>query len=223
VALVERQGDDDRTSTAAERALAAIGGRACPPLADALTAVAAIWRPVLRADVDDHLDELARPLFNVTPNGHARASALAQLVVRAFRCDADPIAGLWLDEVLASRRGHPVLIAAVASELGRRAGWETRVCSSSAAWYAGLLDADRLWLIDTPVPADRVGTSAPERMRSHCAHELSYVVLTGLAERFADPRDATRARALRERLGVVAHHDRPDQALLGPLWSRTPE
>ena len=91
--------------------------------------------------------------------------------------------GLWLDEVLATRRGHAVMIAAVAAELGRRAGWEVSVCSTPTAWYAGLLDDSVLWLIDPTGAADGV----PTMVRRHCAHELAYVVLTGLAERFDEP------------------------------------
>jgi transglutaminase-like putative cysteine protease len=183
--------------------------------------VSAVWRPVVRADVDDRLDELARPLFAVEASGRSRAAALADLVDGAFRPDPGPIPGLWLDDVLAARRGHPVLIAAVAAELGRRAGWETRVCSSRTAWYAGLLDTDRLWLIDTAGD----GGSTPATVRRHCAHELAFVVLTGLAERFRSPREAARARALRDRLGVVSSPDPPGRALLGALWSGhgTPE
>jgi Transglutaminase-like superfamily len=84
------------------------------------------------------LDQLARPLFAVEPTGEKRAAALAAHVSGALRPDAQSGDGLFLDEVLAGERGHPVLIAAVAAELGRRAGWEIAVYSSPTAWYAGL-------------------------------------------------------------------------------------
>ena len=102
----------------------------------------------------------------------------------------------------------------MAAELGRRAGWEISVCSTPTAWYAGLLDDDVLWLIDPTGAADGV----PTMVRRHCAHELAYVVLTGLAERFERPRDRDRARALRDRLALFEAPERPRRpALLGAL------
>ena len=77
--MTSRRGDDLRTAMA-EEALAAIGRTACPPLADALLAVGAAWRPIDRAGVDAQLDALARPLFSVEPSGTARAQALAGVV-----------------------------------------------------------------------------------------------------------------------------------------------
>jgi hypothetical protein len=201
----------------AEAALSAIGQTACPFLADALTAIAAAWRPVDPGGVDAELDALARPLFTVAPDGEARAQALARLVGRSLRPDPGPEATLWLDEVLVLGRGHPVVVATAAVEAGRRAGWDVAVCSTPTAWHAGLLDGDRLWLVDaTGTPA---GDSLPGLLRRHCAHEVAFVVLTGLAERAADPREAERARDLRSRLALLDPPAHPGQSLLEALWS----
>ena len=72
-----------------------------------------------------------------------------------------------------------------------------------------------LWLIDPTGAAEGV----PTMVRRHCAHELAYVVLTGLAERFASPRDRDQARALRDRLALFEAPERPGDALLGALWN----
>jgi hypothetical protein len=204
-------GDRDRTG---EQAFAAISHRACPPLAETLLAVVAAWRPVDSIDLDGQLDQLARGLFAAGRGGRERAGALALLLAREFRADPGPVDGLWLDEVLATRRGHAVMIAAVAAELGRRAGWEISVCSTPTAWYAGLLDDGVLWLIDPTGTADGV----PTMVRRHCAHELAYVVLTGLAERFDSPRDRAHARTLRDSLALFEARERPGDGLLGALW-----
>ncbi len=185
-----------------EQAFAALSRRACPPVGEALFAVAASWRPVNWAELDAKLDHLARPLFAAGPGGRERAGALAELLVANFRPDGKAVERLWLDEVLASRRGHPLLLAAVATELGRRSGWQIMVCSSPEGWYAGLLDDGVLWLVD-PI-GEESGSRAPKTVRRHCAHEVAFVVLTGLAARFAGSSDEALARRLRDRLDVFA-------------------
>ena len=210
---------EGRGTATAEQAMSALSRRECPQPAEALIAVAAAWRPMSRADIDARLDALARPLFAIEPTAQARADALAELVALAFEPDAKALEGLWLDEVLSNRRGHPALIAAVAAELGQRAGWDFAICSTPTAWYTGLLDDARLWLIDPSGAAHGLG--APALVRRHCAHELAYVVLTGLAERFPSPQDAARARGLRERLALFAAPERPGPALLGALWTES--
>jgi Transglutaminase-like superfamily len=194
-----------------EQAFAALTRRACPPVGEALFAVAAAWRPVDWQEMDGRLDQLARPLFGAGPGGRERAGALAELLVERFRPDPVLVDGLWLDRVLDSGRGHPVMLAAVATEVARRAGWSAMVCSSRQAWFAGLVASASgdeasgrgsgvLWLVDPTGEAS--GSSAPKTVRRHCAHELAFIVLSGLAERFAGPRDREQAQRLREQLDV---------------------
>jgi len=185
-----------------EQAFAALSRRACPPVGEALFAVAAAWRPVNWTALDARLDELALPLFAAAPDGRERAAALAELLVRGFRPEPAPVDGLWLDHVLATGSGHPLLLASVATELGHRSGWEISVCSSPTGWYAGLQQEGVLWLVDPTGEAS--GERAPKTVRRHCAHEIAFVVLTGLAERFAGSTDEAQARRLRDRLDVFA-------------------
>ena len=185
-----------------DQAFAALSRRACPPVGEALATVAASWRTVNWTELDAKLDHLARPLFAAGPGGRERAGALSELLAANFRPDGKAVERLWLDEVLASRRGHPLLLAAVATELGHRSGWQIMVCSSPEGWYAGLVDDGVLWLVD-PTGEER-GARAPKTVRRHCAHEVAFVVLTGLAERFAGSGDEVRARRLRDRLDVFS-------------------
>ena len=207
-------GDEHRTG---EQAFTAISHEACPSMAETLLAVVAAWRPVDHVDLDGQLDQMARALFAAEPDGRERARTLAAFLTRELRAGRHARStGLWLDEVLATRRGHPVLIAALAAELGRRAGWQISVCSTPTAWYAGLVDGDVLWLVEPTGAAAGV----PTTVRRHCAHELAYVVLTGLAERFERPRDRDRARRLRDRLALFEaperHRRRRCSARCGP-------
>jgi Transglutaminase-like superfamily len=185
-----------------EQAFAALSRRACPPVGEALYAVTAAWRPVSWPALDARLDELALPLFGVAASGRERAGALAQQLVGDFRPEPNAVDGLWLDAVLDTRRGHPVLLSAVATELGRRCGWDVMVCSSPDGWYAGVHHEGVLWLVDPTGEAS--GAEAPRTVRRHCAHEIAFVVLTGLAERFTGTADEAHARRLRDRLDVFA-------------------
>jgi hypothetical protein len=181
----------------------ACGG--CPPVADLMLALAAEFRAVDAAAAEDRLDELARPLFGLEPR--TAASALARELDRdpGFDAERASVGGLWLDLVLEARAGHPLILAAIAAETGRRAGLAVHVLSTSSGWYAGLADGERLWLIDTTMDGRRVDAW---RLRRHCAHELAFAALLGLSERFerlGDTRGAGLAALLRQQLPLLRH------------------
>jgi hypothetical protein len=106
-----------------------------------------------------------------------------------------------LDRLLDRRRGHPVLVAALGVELLRRAGVHASVCSSPTRWFVGLGGSSRTVLLDARLSGHH--EPCPERVRRHCAHEVAFCVLTGLAERFARARRRSPARlALALRLAL---------------------
>ena len=102
----------------------------------------------------------------------------------------DP-AVLRLDRVLDTRRAHPLLMAVLGVELLRRAGVTAAVCSSPTRWFVGLGGSGRTVLLDARLSAQ--ADPCPDRVRRHCAHEVAFCALTGLAERFA--REGRRSRA----------------------------
>jgi hypothetical protein len=169
----------------------ACGG--CPPVADLMLALAAEFRQVDADAADERLDELARPLFEMAGSPQAAASALARVIDRDPGFDAErmSVAGLWFDVVLESGAGHPLVLAAIAAELGRR---------------AGLADEERLWLVDTTMDGRRIETW---RLRRHCTHELAFAALLGLSDRFeklGDTRRAGRCALLRQQLPLLRRH-----------------
>jgi hypothetical protein len=190
--------------------------RRCPAVGDVLLVMTGAFQQVDVDAIDARLDDLARPLFDV-PAG-ARAGRLAEVLSR-FRVDERSVGGLWLDQVVRTERGHPMLVAAVGSELGRRAGLDAGVFSTPSVWYAGVVEGERLWLIDLDEPTE--DSASPRTLRRHCGHELAFAALSGLAARFEGP-DAERLRRraahLRDLLALRPQIGDPGTDLLTTLW-----
>ena len=179
----------------------ATGG--CPPIADLMFALAAEFRDVDDDAADQRLDELALPLFGLAGGDLRIAAARLANVLDTdpgFDADRTTVAGLWLDAALEARAGHPLVLAALTAEVGRRAGLQVHVLSAPTGWYAGLADGERLWLVDATMDGRRAD---PWSLRRHCTHELAFAALLGLSERFerlGDTRRAAQATLLRSRL-----------------------
>jgi len=175
----------------------------CPPVAELLLALASEFREVDTEAADARLDDLALPLFGAaSADLREAAGALAGVLDTSPGFDADrtSVAGLWLDCALEARAGHPLVLAAITAEVGRRAGLPVHVLSAPTGWYAGLADGDRLWLIDATMDGRKAD---PWELRRHCAHELAFAALLGLSERYervGDAQRAGRAAELRSRL-----------------------
>ena len=140
----------------------------CPPIADLMLALAAEFRDVDADAVDARLDELALPLFGLA-GGDLRVAAarLADILDTdpGFDADRSSVAALWLDSALEARAGHPLMLAALVAEVGRRAGLDVHVLSAPTGWYAGLGDGERLWLVDATMDGR---TADPWSLRRHC-------------------------------------------------------
>ena len=174
----------------------------CAAGADLLIALAAHLGTATCDELHARLDDEARRLFGV-----GRRDPAAQAHHLAAVMDADlglhaalgsDCSALMLDRVLASGRGHPVVLASIGADLCRRAGLPAGVYSSPERWFIGLGSAQRPVLLDAALPQGC--PRAPGRIRGHCAHEVAFCVLTGLARdharrgRHADARHACRLR-----------------------------
>lgn len=180
-----------------------LAGGGCPPIADLMLALAAEFRTVDTDAVDERLDELALPLFGLA-GGDLRVAAarLADVLDTdpGFDADRTSVAGLWFDTALEARAGHPLVLACVTAEIGRRAGLQVNVLSAPTGWYAGLADGERLWLVDATMNGRKAD---PWSLRRHCTHELAFAALLGLSDRFerlGDVERAGHATLLRSRL-----------------------
>jgi Transglutaminase-like superfamily len=152
-----------------------------------LLSLAGEFWPVDAAATQARLDDDARRLFGAAALSpadcaHRLGAVLEQELTIAPDAGPDPEL-LRLDRLADRRCGHPLVIAAVGVELLRRAGVEAAVCSSPTRWFVGITGGDRTVLLDARLSAP--DEPCPDHVRRHCAHELAFCVLTGLAERFA--------------------------------------
>jgi Transglutaminase-like superfamily len=181
----------------------------CPSPGAALLTIAAEFRPLDAARTSFRLDDFARSLFPVAalrdPGAGARTLAALLTDEVRLRRDESSLEGLWLDRALERRAGHPLALAVIAAEIGRRAGLSVGVCSTAWGWYAGIGEPERLWLID---PATDPGPTPSGPVRSHCGHEVAFAALTGIYARLVRDGDepaANHAVRLRSRLPVARH------------------
>ena len=177
----------------------------CSSADELLLSLAAEFWPVDADDARARLDDHARPLFGVAglepaDRAHRLGTVLERELMITPEQGSDPDL-LRLDRVLHQRRGHPLLVAALGVELLRRAGVQAAVCSSPTRWFVGLGSGTRTVLLDARLSGH--ADPCPDHVRRHCAHEVAFCVLTGLAERFARTHRRSPARlALALRLAL---------------------
>lgn len=176
----------------------------CSGADELLLSLSAEFWPVDADTAREQLDDGARRLFGVAALSPAdRAHRLGvvlerELMLRPEQGDDPDL--LRLDRALHQRRAHPLIVAALGVELLRRAGVPAAVCSSPTRWFVGLT-GERTVLLDARL--SNHDDPCPEHVRRHCAHEVAFCVLTGLAERFARARRRSPARlALALRLAL---------------------
>lgn len=102
---------------------------------------------------------------------------------------------LMLDAVLERATGHPLLLAIVYAEVGRRAGVELRPVKAGPTYFVAYIGHGEIVMLD---PGERgrivAADAAPARMRWLCAHEVGFAVLGELVEAYAMAGDQARAR-----------------------------
>jgi Transglutaminase-like superfamily len=181
----------------------------CAAADELLLSLAAEFWPVDANAAQARLDDDARRLFGAEELAPADCAHLLGTVLE-HELLIVPDAGhdpelLRLDTLADRRRGHPLLIAALGVELLRRAGVDATVCSSPTRWFVGFTEVHRTVLLDARLSAH--DDPSPSRVRRHCAHEVAFCVLTGLAERFARADRRSPARlAMAMRLALPVDH-----------------
>lgn len=146
---------------------------------DALIALADRFAGCDRAVVLARLDDVARELFDTTalaPRAQADRLAAALSDTLGLRPVTHDHRALLVDRALATRRAHPLVIAAVGHELGRRAGLPTRICRVRSDWWLALPGDEILSAIGCSAGA----THPCGPLRALCPHQLAYALLAHL-------------------------------------------
>lgn len=188
------------------RAFTSVARQARPQLDELLLTLAAQFRPVDTCGAAERLDDYSRYLFGLA---RVHAEGQAGCVSHALRhdigmqvADGDDPEHMMLDRVLERRRGHPLLLAAVAVELVRRVGASATVCSAPARWFAAFGRAPGIVLVEFGGRAERLPVS--EGVRRHCAHEVAFGALAALQHAYS-ARARTREAGLAGRLLRMVH------------------
>ena len=146
---------------------------------DALIAVADRFAGCDRASVLAQLDDVARGLFGTAalpPREQANRLASTLRDTLGLRPVMHDHRALLVDRALATGRAHPLVIAAVGHELGRRAGLTTRICRVQTDWWLVLCGDEVMTALGCSL-----GTTHPcGPLRAICPHQLTTVLLAHL-------------------------------------------
>ena len=146
---------------------------------DALIAVADRFAGCDRGAVLAQLDDVARSLFGAAalpPREQADRLAKALCDTLGLQPVTHDHRALLVDHALATRRAHPLVIAAVGHELARRAGLTTRICRVRSDWWLTLPGDEVL----TALGCSPGMTHPCGPLRAICPHQLTTALLAHL-------------------------------------------
>lgn len=168
---------------------------------EAQAALAATFSVTAMQSPSARLDEASLPLFgsaglDVCEQAHALAHVLTNhLCLCPERRDHR---ALLIDHALTRRSAHPLQIAVIGHELGRRAGLETFVGAYGGEPWTVVGGAGGVALVGPGTVSGRPGAGA---VHPRCPHQVAHAVLRAMV-RTAPPEPARRAQRLLRALPV---------------------
>jgi hypothetical protein len=176
----------------------------CPSYGELLGALESEFRPLDRDALDEVIDELALPLFGIEDAPlDERAIALGRAAWAALRDEAATPPAWLLDSALAQGCGAAPIRAALAAELGRRAGVAAHPARLRGCWAIHLPGASVGVAVDVgPDPVERCARGPRGCL---CAHQLAFVVITRLADAWQSTGNVAEARHARVLRLALSH------------------
>jgi Transglutaminase-like superfamily len=174
--------------------------QSCPPHAELAIALAAEFRRVDLAAVEAGLDALAIELAGAgveDPLDQLDVLTGAMAAFEALDAPLDPPA-LLIDVALARLAGHPITLAVIAAEAGRRAGFEVGVAGGDGQGHVVAHQGAGIVIFDPALGAVRSVEEGDLSWR--CAHQVVFALLgehIDRALRVGDIAGALRAAELR--------------------------
>lgn len=154
-------------------------------LAELATALAAEFDPVDHVGVAQDLAALTLEL-----HGADRLPATGQLealaaLMRGFHPRADPLSkrSLMLDAVLRDRAGDPLVLALLATDLGRRAGLDVAMGDAGHDLVVAHRRSTRPFAVALDAPGPRVVRLADDTLTWRCPHQVMRLLLSELVDR----------------------------------------
>jgi hypothetical protein len=168
-----------------------------------LTALESEFRPVDLDELDGRLDDLARPLFGIHRQPvDEGVIALGRAAWEALPADSGEPSAWLLSAALERGRAAGPVRAAVATELARRAGLAAHPALMKGCWAVHTRTEDAEAAADVGAGPREEDGELPRGCL--CAHQLAFVVLTGLVEAWESAGNEARAQHARVlRLGLV--------------------
>jgi hypothetical protein len=167
----------------------------CPPPVQLATALA--WE-LADADADRVERALcalgAAVLAEVESSPEAQLRALGEAVTNAALSPRHTggIGELMIDRVLERGHGHPVLVAIVLTEIGRRAGLPVAIIAGERGHYVAHQRLTEPLVLD-PATGRLVDADALGPMNWRCGHQIAAELLDLLQPRYERDGDLTRA------------------------------
>jgi len=185
--------DGGSVSTSLDAPFAALAAAHCPAYDEMLVALEREFRAVHHEAVAGRLDELARPLFELSQApADERVVAVARAAWAALPQEGDAPPHWLLACALEERRGSAPVRAALAVELGRRAGVGARPARMRGCWAVHIDGGSTGVAAD--VGADPGLDTANPAGGGLCAHQLAFAILSGLASAWRAEGDSPRAQ-----------------------------
>lgn len=163
-----------------------------PDCGGMLIAIEREFRAVHHVAVEERLDDLSRGLFELGSDASPedRVLAIARTAWTALPWEGSEPQHWLFSSALEQQTASGPVRAALALEIGRRAGCAPTVARARGCWLVHVAHSE----VAADMGRDTIERECPAATGSFCAHALALLALTGLAAAWRARGDSPRAR-----------------------------